>query len=403
MYFEKRELVTSINSNNNKIRNYYDTFGFVVIRNFIDKSERKILKRNYDAEFKKKLKEASLITMFINRLGLSGERIFGFRDILNQIRRLPGILFLPNFIDNNKFFTNLFFSNFYLKAYDYFAGKDWVYMGSDGQQYIKGGGFSWHRDWFLMAPQIKIFFLIDPKIALGQKFLIIPGGSNPNDIYSRNLSKASNWPMPNDNPGGLSDQGFLPEIQNPRYVFRTSKKSDIPHVALKLKFGDALFFDQRNFHCLSGNFPKFDVKMMSLLISKNPFHFSKSDPVLKGTTRTKMTKGFIDLIVSERNHCKTEEGYGSELTKSEVYKKFPNHFIKFLKNSKNNIFTSGEITYCGNKKFKSKIDKSYYRKIGISHKNKFYKSLGNKTTDKLTTDYGFDDVHLGVVSQIKSN
>ena len=36
---------------------------------------------------------------------------------------------------------------------------------------------------------------------------------------------------------------------------------------LKLKFGDALFFDQRNFHCLSGNLPKFDIKMMSLLIS----------------------------------------------------------------------------------------------------------------------------------------
>lgn len=374
MYFEKSELVSSINSNDNKIRNYFDTFGFVVIRNFIDKTERNKLKKNYDLEFNQRLKEASLVTMFVNRLGLSGERIFGFRDILNKIKRLPGILFLPNFIDNNKFFTNLFFGNLFLKTYDYFAGKDWIYMGSDGQQYIKGGGFSWHRDWFLMTPQIKIFFLINPRVALGQKFLIIPGGSNPNDIYTRNLSKASNWPMPNDNPSGLSDQDFFPECQNPRYVFRSSKKTDIPHVALKLKFGDALFFDQRNFHCLSGNLPKFDIKMMSLLISKNPFHFSKSDPILKGTTKTKMAKGVIDLIVSERNHCKTEDGYGVELTKSIAYKNFPNHFIKFLKNNKNKNFTSGEITYSDNKKFKSKIDKTYYRKIGISHKNKFFKS-----------------------------
>lgn len=282
MYFEKSELTLSINSDNNKIKNYFDTFGFVVIKNFIDKSERKKLKRNYDNEFMEKLKEASLIRMLINRLGLSGQRIFGFRDILNKIKRLPGLLFLPNFIDNNNFFTNLFFCDFYLKTYDYFAGKDWLFMGSDGQKYVKGGGYSWHRDWHLKTPQIKIFFLIDPKIALGQNFLIIPGGQNPNDIYSRNLSKASNWPMPNDNPTGLSDQDFLPECQNPRHVFSSSKKSYIPHVALMLKFGDALFFDQRNFHCLSGNLPKFDIKMMSFLISKNPFHFSTSDPVLKG-------------------------------------------------------------------------------------------------------------------------
>lgn len=115
-----------------------------------------------------------------------------------------------------------------------------------------------------------------------------------------------------------------------------------------------------------------------------------------------MAKGVVDLIVSERNHCKTQEGYGSELTKSDVYKKFPNHFIKFVKNKKN-IFTSGEITYSGNKKFKSKIDKSYYRKIGISHKNKFYKSLGNKSFDKLVVGSVYDEVHLGVASQIKSN
>jgi hypothetical protein len=403
MYFEKSELISSINSGDNKISNYFNTFGFVVIKNFIDKPDRKKIKKNYDAEFKEKLKEASFFDMFMNRLGLSGKRIFGFRDILYKIKRSPGILFLPNFIDNNKFFTNLFFSDLNLKVYDYFAGKDWVYMGSDAQQYIKGGGFSWHRDWFLKTPQIKIFFLVDPKIALGQKFLVIPGSSNPGDIYSKNLSKASNWPMPNDIPTGLSDQEFLHECQNPRYVFRSSDKVDIPHVALKLQFGDALFFDQRNFHCLSGNIPRFDIKMMSLLLSKNPFHFPKDDPILIGNSKEDLARSFIDLIVSERNHCKTSEGYGAELKKSDAFKKFPNHFVKFYKNKKNNFFTSGEIIFSGTKKFKTKIVEDYYKKIGLSHKNKFLKSSGKKTKDSLAVGYGFDDVHLGLMNQIKSD
>ena len=36
MYFEKSELISSINSGDKKISNYFNTFGFVVIKNFID-------------------------------------------------------------------------------------------------------------------------------------------------------------------------------------------------------------------------------------------------------------------------------------------------------------------------------------------------------------------------------
>jgi hypothetical protein len=234
-------------------------------------------------------------------------------------------------------------------------------------------------------------------MSLGGKFKLIPGSSNIHDIYTHNLSKMSNWPMPNDFPEGVADGNFLPRIKNPRLIY-DPKKINIPHVSLKLKFGDALFFDQRNFHCLSGNYPRFDIKMMSLLMSKNPFHFSSSDPILKKNTRENLARRVIDLMVSERNHCSCDTTYGSSLINSVFFKKNKKNFI-VAKKDKGGHFNQGTINLGKNKYFTSKVNFDYYKKIGITHKRNYAsRKLDNKEMSKITSTYHFDDFHLGLMS-----
>jgi len=397
MYFHINDLKKAIKAKDYRIKNYYETFGFVVIRNFIKKNDLGEIKINYNQEFKKRKKEFTFFGILKNRLGFDGIKEVGFRALIRKFTRKPHILFVPNFIDENINLTNFAFNDKKKSIYDYFLGKDWLFMGSDGQQYIRGGGFAWHRDWFLEVPQTKIFFLIDPIMSLGCKFKLIPGSSNNHDIYTHYLNKISNWPMPNDFPEGVADGNFLPRSKNPRFVY-DPKKINIPHVSLKLKFGDALFFDQRNFHCLSGNYPRFDVRMMSLLMSKNPFRLSDSDPILKNNTRKNLARRVIDLMVSERNHCKCDSAYGSELVNSVFFKKNKNHFIH-VKKDKSGHFNFGSINLGKNNVFNSKVDFEFYRKIGLSHKKNYAsRKLAKKKTSNFNIPYHFDDVHLGLMA-----
>jgi hypothetical protein len=405
MYFNAHDLNESIKDNDYRIKNYFDTFGFVVIRGFIDSKDRKSILENYNKEFERRLNEYTFTKILKNRLGFYGPKHTRFKDIYNKFFRAPGIFFLPNFFDENEYLTEFFFNDGKKNIYDYFAGKDWLYMGSDGQQYIRGGGFAWHRDWFLKTPQLKIFFLIDPPyINSGAEFKIIPGGSNPDDLYTKNLSKASNWPMPSDLQNGLSDRNYLPLINNPKNIFNFDKSYQIPHVSLKLKFGDALFFDQRNYHCLSPNFLRTDLKMMSFLISQNPYNYAKSHPLLKNNLKEELASRVIDLMVSERNHCKCDP-YGRFLINSNFYKYNKNHFINVAPKNKLNKFYKGSINLPTNGLFSSEININTYKKVGISHKERFrLRPIKHKESNGLATSYFFDDTHLGLMSdQIDTN
>ena len=51
MYFNAHDLNESIKDNDYRIKNYFDTFGFVVIRGFIDSKDRKSILENYNKQF----------------------------------------------------------------------------------------------------------------------------------------------------------------------------------------------------------------------------------------------------------------------------------------------------------------------------------------------------------------
>ena len=53
MYFTRKELEQSINAQDERIKNFFDTFGFVVIREMIPKKDFKMLLREYDKVYDK--------------------------------------------------------------------------------------------------------------------------------------------------------------------------------------------------------------------------------------------------------------------------------------------------------------------------------------------------------------
>lgn len=387
MYFSKDELISSIKTEDRRIRNYLEVFGFVVIRNLIPNDEIGSLKAEYQKQMEIRAGELNIFKMFFHRL-FSKVKLYGFRSIINKIKRAPGIIFVGNFLCSSKLFTNFFFSKEQTQIYQYFAGKNWIYYGSDGQKYVKSG-YSWHRDWFAKPPIYKMFFKMSDFPQLDGYFRLIPGTQFPSDIHTKNLSKSMMWPLPpQDFPDGLSEKYFLPRVKNTRNYFDKFNKKliNVPHVCVKLKKGDALIFNTSLPHTLSQGFPNIDVDMMSFLFAPNPIENG-------GSLQNKNELDYlVDLFLNERNHCKVEL-YGEALLNHPFFKN-KNHFIVGFKD-KNGKYIKGAISF-NQKMIQRKIPFNKYRLSGRKYRSQL-KQL--KIIKDSSTWYGFyDDEHLGIVT-----
>ena len=359
MYFTKQELYESINKNDSKIKNYLETFGFIIIKDMLPKNEFVNIKKEFNKQFEERLGEVSIQKMILNRLFEKNKK-YGFKDIYSKFKRASGLLFIGNFLDNSNYYTNIFFSENFQKIYKYLASQNWIYFGSDGQKYIRAG-YSWHRDWNTKAPVYKMFFKMSNIPQLGGDFKIIPGAHGVNDMYSKLISDSMMWPLPAVNfLDGMSEKNHLVKIKNPRRYFDkySTHLKDVPHVRIKLKKGDALIFNTSLPHNLSEGFPNINIDMMSFLFAPNPFDNLKNDTPIDDLNY------LIDLMVNERNFCNVEP-YGNSLMKHTFFKK-NNHFIEFISN--NNI--NSKCKYIGGKLFFN--NKIHQREIPF----KFYEKLG---------------------------
>ena len=385
MFFSKKELDESINNNDFRIRNYLETFGFVVIRNIIEDEHFGELDREFDSQLEARIGETTILSMLCNRI-FSKNKKFGFRSILRRLRRAPGILFVGNFFDHSKIFTNLFFSENFTKKIEYFAGKNWIYFGSDGQKYVRSG-FSWHRDWNTRPPIYKMFFKMTGTPQLGGDFMVIPGTHGVADDYAKNINKSMMWPLAcQDHLDGMSEKNFLVRIKNPRqFTERFSKTlKDVPHVKVKLNKGDALIFNTSLPHNLSQGFPNFEINMMSILFAPNPLSNINNQNAKDDLDY------LIDLMVNERNHCKVDP-YGPELSKHSFFDN-KNHFIDVL--NENGEYVGGTLRFSGIE-HKRLIPFEFYKTIGSEYRKSISASL---PPIKRSTVFGsYSDVHLGIV------
>jgi ectoine hydroxylase-related dioxygenase (phytanoyl-CoA dioxygenase family) len=399
LYFSIDELNDEIRNGQDKIKNYFDTFGFVVIKKILKPEDFKKLYKEYDAQFERRTNEISALKMLKNSLWLDGKKRYGIKYSLHALFQRVGMRFLPNFVDSSEIYSDFFLKETFFKIYKYFAGENWLYLGSDGSNFVSTS-FPWHRDWFTKIQVLKFNFYYNPIPFLGGKFLIVPGSNFPEDTYSQLLQKCMSWPRQNKLPGGLSENKRLHQVRNPRNIFNIKNKNhiDIPSAKVILKKGDVIIFDQRTIHCVQNNFPQLQRRLMTILLSKNAFDFPDNHLHLINNTREELMREVVDLVVSERNHIGCEP-YGNHIMNSDFINS--NHFISIAKSDNAEKFDTGSIKYGKNCFFKSVVDFNYYANIGMKYRIES-DSLNDSTekfVDGKAQDFSYEDVHLGINAQ----
>lgn len=364
MYWPKEFLDQSIDEDDFRLRNFFDTFGFIVIRNFLSSGDFKKLSTEYGEQYKARA-----------------------REILPSGVIDPDMQFLPNFVDSSELYTDYFFSEAMQKIYRYFAGNDYLYLGSDGSHFIKTS-FPWHRDWFTRNPIMKFNFYFNEREFEGGKFMVIPGSQHVGDAYTSMIQKAMSWPMPNKQPGGLAENHYLPQTKNPRDPYLKQILSyipNIPHVELTLNQGDVVIFDHRMVHCVQTTKPEVPRRLLTVLLAKNAFEMDEDDHPFV------LMREIVDLVVSERNHIGCD-AWGAVLLNHPFSK--TNHFIDIWKTQQKNDLrydagSIGEFISIFNQESYASIGKAYREKVGA----------GQADGDKLSQTYSYGDVHLGINAQ----
>ena len=418
MFCTRQELYSAIDRKDERIKNFFDTFGFVVIKNMLNASEYKNLKEEYDAQYR--LRDASLADQSARRAFFSGGILDAILKFFGRRAPTPGMRFLPNFVDTSQYFTDFFFKEEMQKLYRYFAGEDFLYLGSDGSHFLTTS-FPWHRDWYTKNPILKINYYFSDFPFLGGRFMLIPGSNFASDSYAALLQKSMSWPMQNKFPGGMNENSFLPISENPRQSYLAqkwqnlknyfSRKSDnikIPHVSVKLNRGDVVIFDQRLIHCVESNFPIVPRRLLTILLSKNAFEFSDDHYLIKsGHSRQELMREVVDLVVSERNHIKID-AYGPAIRNHPLVSS--PHFIEISKITDANTHESERFNFgrfkCSDKirqkfgieEFSSRLDTRRYAEIG----RKFRQETNDNdkdSADVYAESYSYEDAHLGINAQ----
>ena len=385
----------------------------------LDASEYKNLKKEYDQQYKERQRPLTTKEI-LSKIFPTGFYLEGIPKFVKELFHKDPMRFLPNFVDSSQYFTEFFFQEDMQKIYRYFAGEDFLYLGSDGSHFLSTS-FPWHRDWYTKIPIMKMNLYFSDYPFFGGRFMLIPGSNIATDSYASLLQKAMSWPMQNKFPGGMNENSFFPFSENPRQNYLSqklqrlkqifSKKSaciKIPHVSVKLNKGDAIIFDQRLIHCVEANFPIVPRRLLTILLAKNAYEFSNDHYLIKsGYTREELTKEIIDLVISERNHIKTN-AYGKAIFNHPFSKS--HHFIKISKVSdasanEEEIFNYGQFKFSdkiqnkhGISDFSSRFDGKKYAVTG----KKFRQEMHDATKISLDTSaqgYIYADTHLGINAQ----
>jgi len=393
MEIDYKNLQSAIIDGDNRYANFFDTFGFIVVRNVIDTLDFQMLLKEYNSQYAQRMEFISIIDMIRNRLGPRSARKIGFKKIILNIIRRPGMRFLPNFVDGSDAFISYFLGGRFDSLYKYFAGENWLYLGSDGSNFVTTS-FPWHRDWFTKIPLLKFNFYFNPLPFIGGRFLIIPGSNFTQDTYATYIQKAMSWPMQNRHPGGLAENDRFPLSKNPRDIFNKDQtKFDIPHVQVKLNKGDLVIFDHRCVHAVQNTWPRFQRRLLTVLLSKNAYDLSDKHHLIKKFSREELMSEITDLIVNERNHIGCPP-YGEALQQSSFTQS--NHFIEIQKNESQKYnkgvfkLMSGEV-----KSYDLKFDR--YSNIGSIYRS--YLDRVDAVSHSNSQNFSYENVHLGINAQ----
>jgi ectoine hydroxylase-related dioxygenase (phytanoyl-CoA dioxygenase family) len=198
------------------LKKFFDTFGYIVLRNIYDKDLLPELHQVYD----------EVVTSHF------GKNIEDFlidpQPIIGGVEQSQELL---SFFQNGRI----------LSVVDELVGDDAVFWGSDLSTFKSGSNF--HRDALGNFKFLKIgIYLQDSTAADGGHFSCIPGSHLYGDTFSDMCSAGLIWPR----GSGYREEAFIGDFDFNNPIL----KNTIPSVNVDLSAGDIIFFDQRLVHAV---------------------------------------------------------------------------------------------------------------------------------------------------------
>ena len=293
--------------NGNSVANFFHTFGFLVINDFIVSTEKRI----------------ALINLINQTLSIR-------RSLTLQEIPVNTGIFEGGVVGELPELFHLLLSKSTQTLVSKLLGEKWLYLGSDLSVFSPFQAQPWHRDWVTHLPILKVGVYLNTATEIGGELRVIPSSHHISSPLSRGLNKALAWPKPPVNLGGLNENQYFPQNHNygnhpvdGNYAHLTKDTADqkleskiftIPHVAIPLtnEF-QGIFFDPRSVHSGTIGLPLVQRVMISMLFCPNPYDESFSFGSF-GITQDKMLLAteLLELLAIDRMFHKQKNTYGRE-------------------------------------------------------------------------------------------
>lgn len=209
--------------NLNKIRNFYYTFGYLILADGISNAEIELLRNRVLSMSEKLLDKDSRNRPIVDKTIIMHKALEGDADTLDW------------FVNQNQ----------YLRIIRFLLGDNAAFFCSDANLFIHAA--SWHRDVATFLPTLKfLVYLQDSNHANGAgDFAVIPGSHWVTDAYSSYLNANGSWPSGtpfSHNYYGYFDNSMLRKFR------RRYDGSEFPFHTIKVRKNDVILFDNRLYH-----------------------------------------------------------------------------------------------------------------------------------------------------------
>ncbi len=298
-----------------QIRNFYHTFGYLIISNSISDNAINLLRH----------KILNLALPFLDS-DVNNRRVLNRNFIFHKV------------LESNTDVLDWFLNESYLKIAKFLLGENMALFNSDANIFLRGAKF--HRDHASVLPSLKILSYLQNSESINNSgdLLVIPGSHHVTDQYSSYLTANSSWPSGQsfqENFNNISDNSLLPLSQ------RIFDGSQFPSHQIKVNKNDLIFFDNRLLHTTIDHFSPFVRMNFSVFFIANPIDinetfFIKNSP--NSTVNNELDE-FFDII-SKHEDCRYHNNLSldkyTSLLRNNLY------FSKFgYTNEEPNIYPSG--------------------------------------------------------------
>jgi ectoine hydroxylase-related dioxygenase (phytanoyl-CoA dioxygenase family) len=201
-----------------RLKKFFDTFGYVVIRNCINEAHEELINAEFDSNYlraKKEIKKGEN-SVIVDALEYSPEtfKILQESPVFDFVRLL--------------------------------IGHDSIYWASDFQRFHNQSVF--HKDLNRNPSVLKVAFYLQAYTQEdGGDFILVPGTHLRGNPYSDGAVLGLNWP----NGGGYNNNHLLSEVNVGAGVLQGNL--NIPSVSIKLNYGDLLLFDVALVHSVNSS------------------------------------------------------------------------------------------------------------------------------------------------------